>query len=172
LNWDRCRPSLAQGPDLRPASQRRPGAGAVARLRGSRRIAQRLIRRTETLSRLSTTILIVAVMPGDQKIRIGRGDDDIIGTTFSMVCGDGQFASPHQRRDGSRRTDRERGLVAEIDLADVVLSDIGVDMKDGEICCDEKSGAVSEPTATIWPIATLRETTVPSIGETISCRRD
>ena len=50
MNRDRCRPSLAQDPDLRPASQRRPGAGAVARgCVASRRIAQRLIRRTEDI---------------------------------------------------------------------------------------------------------------------------
>jgi len=63
-----------------------------------------------------------------------------------MVCGDGQFASLTSEETVREGTDRERGLVAEIDLADVVLSDIGVDMKDGEICCDEEERAVSEPT--------------------------
>src|SRR5208283_624188 len=50
LNRDGCRPSLAQDPNLRPAVQRRPSAGAAARSRvASGRIAQRLIRRTEDI---------------------------------------------------------------------------------------------------------------------------
>ena len=141
MNRDRCRPSLAQDPDLRPASQRRPGAGAVARgCVASRRIAQRLIRRTEDIVAAVDHDFDCRRHAGfDQKIRIGRGDDDIIG--YDVLDGLRRWANlRHLTGEETVRegTDRERGLVAEIDLADVVLSDIGVDMKDGEICCDEE----------------------------------
>jgi hypothetical protein len=59
---------------------------------------------------------------------------------------------------------RERGLVAELNLTNVVLAQFGAE---GSVAI-RNSGGASEPAATVWPISTLRETTVPSTGATIS----
>jgi hypothetical protein len=141
LNWDRCRASFAQDPDLRRTIQWRLGAWAAASGRAaSGRIAQRLIRCTGD---------IVASVDHDfnrrrhagfeQQFRIGRGDDDVIGrealdslrrrANLRHLAGEGTV------REG---LDRECGLVSEIDFVNVVLADVGVDTNDGEICCDEE----------------------------------
>ncbi len=60
-------------------------------------------------------------------------------------------------------------LATELDLAAVLRADNGVDVRDGAICSDdEERQRLLRPAATVWPTSTLRATTVPSIGETIS----
>ena len=55
-------------------------------------------------------------------------------------------------------------VVADTELANVVLAQFGAE---GCVAI-RNSGGASEPAATVWPISTLRETTVPSTGATIS----
>ena len=126
MDGDRCRLSIAQDPELRRAIRRRPWtAGAVRDRKFPRRIAQRLIGRAED---------VVAPVDHDpnrrchagleQQIRIGRTDDDIIGRDVLDSLrrwADLRYLSGERMvREG---LDRERGLVAELDLADVLLAD-------------------------------------------------
>lgn len=54
---------------------------------------------------------------------------------------------------------------AELNLANnIILAQFGAE---GSVAI-RNSGGASEPAATVWPISTLRETTVPSTGATIS----
>ena len=54
---------------------------------------------------------------------------------------------------------------AELNLANnIILAQFGAE---GSVAI-RNSGGAPEPAATVWPISTLRETTVPSTGATIS----
>ena len=48
------------------------------------------------------------------------------------------------------------------------LLEEGQEIVAGEICGDDEGRRRFEFAATLWPTSTLRQTTVPSIGETIS----
>ena len=140
LNRDCCRSSIAQDPNKRPPIQLRADAGTAARGRSARgRIAKRFIRHAEDAVAFFDYDLDRRRHAGlKQQFRIGRRNDDIVGfdvldglrwANLSHLAGEGPV------RDGD---DRKCGLVAEIDLADAGLADIGVDMKHAEICRDEE----------------------------------
>jgi len=109
LNWDRGRPSLAQDPDLRPAIQRRPAAGAAARGRAaSGRIAQRLIRRAEDVVASGDYDLIVAVMPGlSNSSGLDAVMTNVISRNFLDRLRRRPIASLLRRRTIGKRVDRE-----------------------------------------------------------------
>jgi hypothetical protein len=112
-------------------------AGAVHNRKFPRRLAQRLIGRTED---------VVAPVDQDpnrrchawleQQIRIGGTDDDIIGLDLLLRWADLRYLSG-KRMVGEGRY-RDRGLVAELELADVLLAEDSVEISEGEIRSDQE----------------------------------
>ena len=66
------------------------------------------------------------------------------------------------------RVDGERRVHAVLEPADVGLGDVGVDLHLAQVLGDrEERPAPGSEAATVWPTSTLREMTMPSIGEMI-----